>query len=773
MLLKSIDIARSAGATLHGNATQDFEAFAFDSRRIHAAIPSCFIALKTPHADGHDYIEEAISRGATTIICNDAAQRAKAYPELAFIAHPNPLVVVQSWAKNKRNGLSGPLLAITGSTGKTVVKEWLFQLLGTPLEVYRTPGSFNSALGIALAMSSLKESHAKAIIEVGIDRPGTMEAHAEWLRPALGIFTNLGNAHSEHFSNEDEHFTEKWLLFSQCERIATHRKWWDRAQSLGLPTPPALLWGPGEELDPDVLKEVAFTGGYELENAMNALAGAVLLGVPLQEALARLKTVEPLPMRLQEIEAKDGGKLIEDTYSSDLDSLRLALEQLMMQQGAPKKWSVLSTLATPELTAVAQAMADKMELDRIWWVKDRAEVRDLVTALEGLSLRDTTVLIKGQRRFKLEQLAITLRRQHHSTWAEINLGAMRRNLQKFQAKLQSNTLVMAMVKASGYGTGSFEVARALEEMHIDYLGVAFAQEALSLRAQGIQCPILVLNSEAAQLPMLAQSGCEVELFDLHQLKDWLAAPQQEHLLQVHIKVDTGMHRLGFQPSALQELLGVLQSRKDIVVNGIMTHLSASNNSEEDAFTNAQLAQFQAACDEIRHHYPSAKAHALNSYGIARHTEAQHEMVRLGLGLYGLGTYDGIDRLEEVLAWKCMVSQVGVLQPGETLGYSRAYKATEITHYATLPVGYADGLQRSLSLGKGAVYIRGKRCAILGNVCMDMVMVELGDLQITPGEEAVLIGPEQSAGTMAKDAGTISYEILTGLGARIPRLYLQD
>ena len=773
MLLKAIDIALSAGASLHGNAAQKFEAFAFDSRRIHAAISSCFIALKTPHADGHHYIEEAISRGATTIICNDAAQRAEAHPELAFIAHQNPLVVVQSWAENKRSGLRGPLLAITGSTGKTVVKEWLFQLLGTPLEVHRTPGSFNSALGIALAMSSLKESHTKAIIEVGIDRPGTMEAHAQWLRPALGIFTNLGNAHSEHFSNENEHFTEKWLLFSQCERIATHRKWWDKAQSLGLPTPPALLWGPGEELDPNVLKEVAFTGGYELENAMNALAGAVLLGVPLQEALARLKTVEPLPMRLQEIEAKDGGKLIEDTYSSDLDSLRLALEQLMMQQGASKKWAVLSTLATPELTAVAQTMADKMELDRVWWVKDRAEVRDLVTAFEGLSLRDTVVLIKGQRRFKLEQLAITLRRQHHSTWAEINFGAMRRNLQKFQAKLQPNTLVMAMVKASGYGTGSFEVARALEEMHIDYLGVAFAQEALSLRAQGIKCPVLVLNSEAAQLPMLAQSGCEVELFDLHQLRDWLAVPQQEHLLQVHIKVDTGMHRLGFQPSALQELLGVLQSRKDIAVNGIMTHLSASNNSEEDAYTKAQLAQFQAACDEIRHHYPSAKAHALNSYGIARHTGAQHEMVRLGLGLYGLGTYDGIDRLEEVLAWKCTVSQVGVLHPGETLGYSRAFKATEITHYATLPVGYADGLQRSLSLGRGAVYIRGKRCAILGNVCMDMVMVELGDLQITSGEEAVLIGPEQSAGNMAKDAGTISYEILTGLGARIPRLYLQD
>jgi Alr-MurF fusion protein len=311
VLLKAIDIALSAGATLHGNAARNFEAFAFDSRRIHAAISTCFIALKTPHADGHHYIEEAISRGATTIICNDAAQRAEAHPELAFIAHPNPLVVVQSWAKNKRDELHGPLLAITGSTGKTVVKEWLFQLLGTPLEVHRTPGSFNSALGIALAMSSLKESHTKAIIEVGIDRPGTMEAHVQWLRPVLGIFTNLGNAHSEHFSSENEHFTEKWLLFSQCERIATHRKWWDKAQSLGLPTPPALLWGPGEELDPDVLNEVAFTGGYELENAMNALAGAVLLGVPLPDALARLKTVEPLPMRLQEIEAKDGGKLIE------------------------------------------------------------------------------------------------------------------------------------------------------------------------------------------------------------------------------------------------------------------------------------------------------------------------------------------------------------------------------------------------------------------------------------------------------------------------------
>ena len=600
-----------------------------------------------------------------------------------------------------------------------------------------------------------------------------MDAHAQWLRPALGIFTNLGNAHSEHFKDENEHFTEKWLLFSQCERIATHRKWWDKAQSLGLPTPPALLWGAGEELDPEVLKEVAFTGGYVLENAMNALAGAVLLGVPLPEALARLKTVEPLPMRLQEIEAKDGGKLIEDTYSSDLDSLRLALEQLMMQQSTSKKWAVLSTLATPELTAAAQAMANKMELDRIWWVKDQAEVREVVTAFEGLSLQDTTVLIKGQRRFKLEELAITLRHQHHSTWAEINLGAMRRNLQKFQAKLEPNTLVMAMVKASGYGTGSFEVARALQEMHIDYLGVAFAQEALSLRARGIQCPILVLNSEAAQLPMLAQAGCEVELFDLHQLKDWLAAPQQEYLLQVHIKVDTGMHRLGFSPEAVQKVLEVLQSRKDITVTGIMTHLSASNDPSEDDFTKAQLDQFQTACDHIRRHYPNAKAHALNSYGIARHTEAQHEMVRLGLGLYGLGTYEGMDRLEEVLAWKCTVSQVGVLQPGETLGYSRAFKATTRTHYATLPVGYADGLQRCLSQGKGAVYIRGKRCAILGNVCMDMVMVELTDLQIVPGEEAVLIGPEQSASAMAKDAGTISYEILTGLGARIPRLYLQD
>ncbi len=773
MLLKATDIARIAGANLHGNASQEFEAFAFDSRRIHAAIPSCFIALVTPHADGHNYIEEAISRGATTIICNDAAKRAKAHPALAFIAHSNPLAVVQSWAKSKRNGLRGPLLAITGSTGKTVVKEWLFQLMGTPLDVHRTPGSFNSALGIALAMSSLKESHSKAIIEVGIDRPRTMEAHAQWLRPALGIFTNLGNAHSEHFNDENEHFTEKWLLFSHCERIATRRKWWDKAQSLGLPTPPALLWGPGEELDPDLLSEVSFTGGYTLENAMNALAGAVLMGVPLPEALARLKTLEPLPMRLQEIEAKDGGKLIEDTYSSDLDSLRLALEQLMMQHSTSKKWAVLSTLATPELTIAAQKMANKMELDRIWWVKDRAEVREVVTAFEGLSLQDTTVLIKGQRRFKLEQLAITLRRQHHSTWAEINLGAMRRNLQKFQAKLEPNTLVMAMVKASGYGTGSFEVARALQEMHIDYLGVAFAQEALSLRAQGIQCPILVLNSEAAQLPMLAQAACEVELFDLHQLKDWLAAPQQEHLLQVHIKVDTGMHRLGFSPAMLQTVLEVLESRKDIVVTGIMTHLSASNDPSEDAFTKAQLAQFQTACQQIRHCYPNAKAHALNSHGIARHTEAQHEMVRLGLGLYGLGNYDGIDRLEEVLAWKCTVSQVGVLQPGETLGYSRAFKATAITRYATLPVGYADGLQRCLSQGRGAVYIRGKRCAIVGNVCMDMVMVEIGDLQITPGEEAVLIGLEQSASAMAKDAGTISYEILTGLGARIPRLYLQD
>jgi len=370
-------------------------------------------------------------------------------------------------------------------------------------------------------------------------------------------------------------------------------------------------------------------------------------------------------------------------------------------------------------------------------------------------------------------MAATLRNQHHSTWAEVNLAAMRRNMQQFKALLKPETKVMAMVKADAYGMGILEVARYLEQTHVDYLGVAFSQEALLLRAQGVEMPIMVMNAEPTQFNALAAANCEVEVYAIYQLEPFLQESKGENKLKIHIKVDTGMHRLGFEPAAVPGLLDLLSTRANIEVVGVFSHLSSAGDPSADGFTHYQLDQFNAVALRVQESYPNALAHVLNTQGIARFGAAQHQMVRLGIGLYGVGQYQGIAGLEEVLQWKCKISQVNTLKPGESLGYSRAFTADRETQYATLPVGYADGLQRALSCGKGHVLIEGKPCAILGNVCMDMIMVDVSDVEAKPGDEVVILGPGQSASALAQNAGTIAYEILTGVGSRVPRFYLKD
>lgn len=772
MGITASNIATPSGADIIGPAEASFERFAFDSRRIHSGSPSCFIAIQTSSADGHLYIAQAIEKGASVVICRDPHEHALSHPNTAFVIHEQPLEVLRNWAALKRTALTGPVLAITGSNGKTVVKEWIYQLLGNANEVHRTPGSFNSELGVPLTLSSLKSSHSSAIIEVGIDRPGVMGRHEDLAHPKFGVFTNLGDAHHEHFERDDQKFEEKWHLFVRCESVAMSRRWYDKAIELGLNVPNPILWGKGEALDPSDFPELPFTGGHHLENAMNAVAGATLLGATVAEIRSRLSTLEPIEMRMQMRSARGGGYLLEDTYSSDLESLRWALEELNASAPTKKKWAVLSHLSSPETTLQAKTLTDTFGLDRVWWISKPSDLSDLVQEFSAVDLSQTTVLIKGQRRFKLESFAATMRKQYHSTWVEINLGAMRRNLQKFKAVVEPTTKVMAMVKASSYGAGTLEVARFLQDLHVDYLGVAFAQEALSLRAQGVDMPILVLNVESEQVPMLAQSECEVELFSKHQLFDWLSATRTQ-TLNVHLKVNTGMNRLGFAPAEIPELLQELQDMSSVEVTGVFTHLAAANLPAEDDFTRGQLDQFSTVVKQVKAYYPSVCDHALNTHGIHRFPDGQHHMVRLGLGLYGVGVYGGVSALEEVLSWKCKISQIGSLRQGDSLGYSRSFVAESATQYATLPVGYADGLSRSLSNGKGAVYIRGVRCEILGNVCMDMCMVNITGLKVKEGEEVELLGPLQSANAMAKDAGTISYEVMTGIGSRVPRLYLKD
>ena len=749
----------------------EFMHFAFDSRRMTASVPSCFIAIKTPSDDGHHYISQAIAQGAVAIICSDASL-SKTFPHISFIVHDRPELVLESWAKHCRHGFEGTVLALTGSNGKTIVKEWMYQLMGAPENLHRTPGSFNSALGVPLTLCGLETNHSGAIVEVGIDRPGTMQALTDLVQPDFGVFTTLGDAHSEHFESDEQKFAEKWKLFAGCKRIAAHEKWINKAKDLNLPIPEALVWGSGTQWDPS---DFGLEGGDDIhvvQNTMTALLGAVLLGADVDEVKARIATLEPLEMRMNLVSSRDGGYLLEDTYSSDLESLRWALEELMAQP-TPRKWAVLSTLSTPEWTARAKAMVDAYGVDRQWWIDSNEELAEVVAQFGQLSLANTTVLIKGQRRFRMERMAATLRNQHHSTWAEVNLAAMRRNMQQFKALLNSSTKVMAMVKADAYGMGILEVARYLEQCHVEYLGVAFSQEALLLRAQGVEAPIMVMNAEPTQFKALAAANCEVEVYAAHQLEPFLQESRGQSKLKIHIKVDTGMHRLGFEPKAIPGLLERISAHENIDVVGVFSHLSSAGDPAADEFTRGQLDQFNEVATLVRDHYPNALAHVLNTQGIARFGTAQHQMVRLGIGLYGIGQYPGIAGLEEVLQWKCKISQIGKLQPGEPLGYSRAFVTDRETHYATLPVGYADGLQRALSCGKGHVIIAGKQCPILGNVCMDMVMVDVSHVDVKAGDEVIILGPGQGASELARSAGTIAYEMLTGVGSRVPRFYLKD
>lgn len=772
MNLSAANIAAQIGAEVIGPSNATFERFAFDSRRIHRGLHSCFIALTTESADGHHYIPDAIKRGATVVICGNPEPYHTQNSETAFIVHPEPLAVLRSWAKHVRNASEAKILALTGSNGKTVVKEWMAELAGNPQKFYRTPGSFNSELGVPLTLCGLEPQHEAAIIEVGIDRPGAMATHEGLVQPDFGVFTTLGDAHSENFESDDQKFAEKWQLFAGCKKIATSRKWLDKAKQLGLTVPDALVWGAGEELDPKDFADLPFTGGHHFENAMSAIAGALLLGVPSEEISSRCASLQPLEMRMQLHSAQEGGYLLEDTYSSDLESLRWALEELVAGAPVPKKWAVLSHLSTPEQTARAKKVVESFALNRVWWVRSPDEVADLVAEFQGVDLRETVVLIKGQRKYRLERFAATLRQQHHSTWAEVNLGAMRRNLQKFRAVLAPEVKIMAMVKAASYGAGTLEVAKFLQEIHADYLGVAYAQEALSLRAQGITMPILVLNVEPEQVPMLATADCDIELFSLEQLEA-VSKLETHQSVRFHLKINTGMNRLGIRPDQIHSFLEKITDEPRVELVGAFTHLAAADDPNEDEFTLNQLSAFEQSVEQLRKSFPNLIAHALNTHGIHRFTDHSHQMVRLGLGLYGVGSYQGVARLEPVISWRCKVSRVDRLEPGQTLGYGRAFKATEPTNYATLPVGYADGLSRSLSNGVGAVYIEGQRCPILGRVCMDMVMVDIGQLPVRKGDEVEILGEHQGTEDLAQAAGTIGYEVLTGIGPRVPRTYVKD
>jgi Alr-MurF fusion protein len=805
-----------------------------DSRQAIAdPATAVFFALRGPHHDGSRYLPDLYARGVRRfVVAESAALAEEDFPGAVLDRVPDPLAALQAVAAQHRAALPHlPVLAITGSNGKTIVKEWLTQLLGPDERVGRSPKSWNSQLGVPLSVWGLSEYHTLGIIEAGISQPGEMARLAAVIQPTLGLFTNLGPAHAEGFASEADKLREKLLLFTGVERLyycADQPLVHAAVQARGLP---GFAWSfhqpdtavqverlsdPSEVgiLAPRPLVRVRFNGAStdlrlpfadaaSVENALHGVCFLLGHSTPLLDIQRRLDRLHPVAMRLERREGLNGCYLLDDSYSLDLASLQIALAQLRQQPRPGGRTLILSDVPAgalpptelysrvaalirahgvqrliglgPELTAYADLFARAAPV-RSFFLSTEDFLRDL----DAAAFRDETILVKGARAFGLERVVAALSPRVHGTVLDVNLDALVHNLNFFRARLRPATKLLVMVKALAYGAGSYEVASLLEFHRVDYLGVAFADEGARLRAAGIRLPILVLNPSPDALPLCFAHQLEPEVYSADQLRELLAFWPSAQPAPVHLKLDTGMRRLGFAPEDLPELLGLLhQHGSRLQVKSIFSHLAGADEAQHDAFTRQQLATFavlyEPVCVALGYR---PMRHILNSAGITRFAEeAQFEMVRLGIGLYGVDATDSLapDSLRPVSTLRTTISQIKDLPPGTTVGYGRRGTASEEPRrIATLAIGYADGYDRRFSRGVGEVVIRGQRAPVIGNVCMDMTMVDVTAIpDARAGDTAEVFGPNLPLPGLATRIGTIAYELLTNVSERVRRVFYSE
>jgi alanine racemase len=826
-----------------------------DSRRVGLTEGAVFFALRGPRHDGHQHLTALYTKGVRLFVVSHPPASLAPFAGAGFVQVHDTLVALQTLAARHRAAFEGPVWAITGSNGKTIVKEWLAQLLAPDEDICRSPKSYNSQVGVPLSVWQLAPGrHTLGIFEAGISERGEMARLAHIIRPTHGIFTTLGTAHGAGFASEEEKLDEKLGLFAQsgfellvycADQPAVHAA----VQARGLP---ALAWTrhatPGAALRFRLkattsgttsvrvrLAETAATAHFpdeqlalraasrftlpfadepSIENALHCLA--VLLWRQLDPAKAldpaeiqrRLLRLHPVAMRLEMKAGRHGCYLLDDTYNNDLAGLSLALDALSRQARPGGRTLILSDvlesgLSSPELYAQVVALVQAHGVTRLIGVGEelgqalRANpgpkpfvlqtyptTEALLVELRPLDFQNETILVKGARRFGFERVVAALQQPQHGTVLEVNLDALTHNLQYYRQRLQPGTKLMVMVKAFAYGSGSYEVASLLEFQRADYLAVAYADEGQQLRDNGISLPIMVLNPGPDSFSQLRRYRLEPEIYSLERLHDYLQAAQEATadgagpLPPLHLKLDTGMRRLGFAEDELPDLLALLAAhRAALPVAGIMTHLAAADDPSHDDFTQQQLATFRrmAAAIEATLGYPAIK-HALNSAGIRRFPEAQFDMVRLGVGLYGVeaGAEDAHNLLP-VSTLKTTISQIKTLPAGTTVGYGRRGAATaHERRVATLAIGYADGYDRRFSNGQGLVLLHGHRAPVVGSVCMDMVMVDVTDVpEAKAGDIAVVFGEGLSTSELAQRIGTIPYELLTNVSERVKRVFVSE
>ncbi len=752
-----------AGKIIQGDLTQVDHALVYDSRKIYQGSKSIFIALKSNHRDGHQFIGEAYNKGIRLFLI-DQTTDVQAYEGAVFIHVADVLKALQSYAKYYRKQLNYPLIAITGSYGKTMVKEWLYELLSIKYKVQRSPKSYNSQLGVALSLLNFDLQADFGLVEVGISEAGEMEALAEMVQPEYGIFTSFGTAHRTNFKSEKEHFAEKMSLFKGCQFT---------------------FFGPGVEvpktfsalhqkMQPSAFqKELSFfpyTDAVHVFNATIAIGVASYFKVKGLSFFDRIKHLPSLAMRLETFEGKNQSLVIHDAYHLDTEAFVQSLAFQVSIAGSRDRIVIIgmhehNSGLEEQLTQALQSF----QPIRYEFLYPNEQ--------PSLTFDHSVVLLKGTRKAGMERLINFYRLKKHQTYIEIDLSAIKHNIEKYRAELNPGTKMMAMVKADAYGSGQDAIPLFLENLGIPYFGVAYADEGIALRKLGVKAPILVMNAEEDGFSDCIQYALEPAIYAKYQLDQFikeLIFSGKTHF-PIHLKLETGMHRLGFEQADLPEVLALIKSQPEVYVKGVYSHLAESDNRRDRRFSELQINRFQSATKFIYETLGYAfDRHILNSEGIINYGFAQFDMVRIGIGMYGLSNHPAFKNdLKAVFKWKSSISQIKKLKKGDSVGYNRSFIASETKTIAIVPVGYADGFKRSLSQGKGGVYWKQHFCPTLGNVCMDMIMIDVSGLLVNEGDEIEIIGGHQSLLDFANQTETIPYEVLTSISKRVHRVYLQD
>ena len=796
-----------------------------DSRSLGIPEGTLFFAIETKHGDGHRFISSLYRRGVRNFVVSSPGA-VQELPNANFVVVENSIAALQALAAHHRNTMDIPVVGVTGSNGKTVVKEWLYHIVEGNYNVARSPRSYNSQIGVPLSVWQLRRENNLGIFEAGISQVGEMESLQRIIRPTIGIMTNIGDAHQENFATLEEKCREKMSLFKDCSAVIYNA---DNALIAGVaaimlkhgqvfawsmkdPACPLYISGIEKKENGTAINYryggvescccIPFQDNASIEDSICCLAAALLLGVPASVIAGRMTQLEPIAMRLEVKEGKRGCMIINDSYNSDTVSLDIALD--FMERRSVTMPGLGRTLILADIKQSGESPATlyrailgcivKRGIGKLIGVGSEISSQAALFEQSGIEchffestgellasdiirkIENEYILIKGARSFHFEDVTEALEKKVHQTILEVNLSALRDNLNRYRNALRPGTMTTCMVKANAYGAGAMEIGRTLQECGVDYLAVAVADEGAELRKQGITTGIIVMNPEPNSYRTLFDNKLEPEVYSFGMLRLLMNAAGREGITDypVHIKIDTGMHRLGFEPHEIPRLVSMLKEQNLLVPRSVFSHFAGSDSPQFDDFSKIQVERFNSAANMLQAGFAHRiLRHICNSAGAERFTDEQFDMVRLGIGLYGISPIADDATLHPISTLKTIILQIHDVPADETVGYSRKGTLMRNSRIAALPIGYADGLNRKLGNGRGYCIVNGRKAPYVGNICMDVCMIDVTGIECREGDTVEIFGPSLPATQIAQWLDTIPYEVLTSVSDRIKRVYYSD